>query len=141
MSYFKVENLSFQYPEAKELLIEDFHMEMSKGEIVALLGDSGCGKSSILRLLCGLETPHSGTISLDEATLFHEKTSLPPEKRNIGMIFQDYALFPHLSILGNVQFGITKGSKKEKREKAMELLRAVKMEEHAHKPQHQCSGG
>ena len=141
MSYFKVENLSFQYPKAQTLLIDAFSMEMDKGEIVALLGDSGSGKSTILRLICGLEMPKSGEISLDGKTLFHDKTNLPPERRDVGMIFQDYALFPHLSVLANVQFGIASGTKKEKREKAMELLKAVKMEEHAHKPPHQCSGG
>ena len=141
MSYFQVENLSFQYPKAKKLLIDNFSMEMNKGEIIALLGESGSGKSTILRLICGLEMPVAGKISLDDTPLFHEKINLPPEKRNVGMIFQDYALFPHLSVLANVAFGISQGTRKEKREKAMALLKAVKMEEHANKPPHQCSGG
>lgn len=141
MSYFQVENLSFQYPKAQTLLISNFHMELHKGEIVALLGDSGSGKSSILRLICGLELPRTGKILLEDVTLFDEKTNLPPEGRNIGMIFQDYALFPHLNVLGNVAFGIKHGSRKEKQEQAMALLQAVKMEEHANKPPHQCSGG
>lgn len=141
MSYFKVEHLSFRYAKAQTPLIDGFGMEMDQGEIVALLGDSGSGKSTILRLICGLELPQTGTIMLDGKTLFHEKTNLPPERRDIGMIFQDYALFPHLTVLANVAFGIAQGGRKEKRERAMELLRAVRMEEHANKPPHQCSGG
>ena len=141
MSYLQIEGLSFGYPKSNKLLISDFHMEMQQGEIVALLGDSGSGKSTILRLICGLEQPKTGKIILDDTVLYHEKTNIAAERRNVGMIFQDYALFPHLSVLKNVQFGIAKGTQKEKREQAMHLLKLVKMEEHAHKPPHQCSGG
>ena len=141
MSYLKAEGLSFQYKKSKDFVVNDFSMTMEKGEILALIGDSGSGKSTILRLLTGLELPVSGKITLDEQLLFDSKINIQPEKRNIGMIFQDYALFPHLTVLGNVKFGISKLSQKEKREKALELLRMVRMDAHIDKYPHQCSGG
>ncbi|MCL2854436.1 MAG: ABC transporter ATP-binding protein [Defluviitaleaceae bacterium] len=141
MSYLQVDRLSFRYLKAKEDVINCFCMQMEKGEIVSLIGDSGSGKSTILRLLAGLETPISGAITLDDNKLFADKINLQPEKRNVGMIFQDYALFPHLTVLGNVQFAIESGNRKEKKEKAMKLLQMVEMEEHANKRPHQCSGG
>ena len=141
MSYLKVENLSFGYKKANNLVVNNFSMEMKQGEIVALIGNSGSGKSTILRLLTGLEQPLSGKITLDNKCLYHQKTNVPPEKRDIGMIFQDYALFPHLSVLNNVKFGIGKCSKKEKKDKALEFLQMVHMEAHIHKYPHQCSGG
>ena len=141
MSYLKVENLSFNYKKSKELVVNDFSMEMQKGEILALIGDSGSGKSTILRLLTGLELPLSGKITLEDKVLFDEKINVKPEKRDIGMIFQDYALFPHLTVLSNVKFGITNCATKEKKEKAMSFLRTVKMQDHANKYPHECSGG
>ena len=141
MSYLKVDDLSFKYKKAKDLVVSNFSMTMEKGEILALIGDSGSGKSTILRLLTGLETPITGKIELDDKLLFNDKINMQPEKRDIGMIFQDYALFPHLTVLGNVKFGIGKCSKQEKHDKAVEFLRTVRMEEHINKYPHQCSGG
>lgn len=143
MSYVKIENLRFRYKKSKDLVINDFSIEMDKGEILALVGYSGSGKSTILRLLSGLETPIDGKIEVDSKILFSDKdkVNIPPEKRDIGMIFQDYALFPHLSVLGNVRFAIRDGNKKERTEKAVEYLKLVRMEEHMDKRPHQCSGG
>lgn len=140
MSQFQVKDLSFKYKNQNEPMIENFNMEVEKGEIVALIGPSGSGKSTILRLLSGLETPTSGEIKFDDKTVYDGKTNLEPQQRDIGMIFQDYALFPHFTVLKNVQFGI-KGSSKERKAKALEFLRMVKMEEHANKYPHECSGG
>ena len=141
MSYLKIENLSFKYKKAKDMVVKGFSMEMEKGEILDLIGDSGSGKSTILRLLTGLELPLSGKITLEEKVLFDEKINVKPEKRGIGMIFQDYALFPHLTVLSNVKFGITGLPNKEKKEKALEFLKIVKMQDHASKYPHECSGG
>ena len=143
MGYLSVENLSFKYKNAPALVVDGFSMAMDKGEIVALIGDSGSGKSTILRLLTGLEEPAGGQITLDSQILFDpgKKINLEPQKRHIGMIFQDYALFPHLSVLGNIKFAMDKGSRKEKEAKAMELLSLVKLEDHGKKYPHECSGG
>lgn len=85
--------------------IDDFslHMdlEINKGELVSLLGPSGCGKSTTLRIIAGFEDPDSGSVLIDQADIAH----LPPEKRNIGMVFQDYALFPHMSVFENIAYG------------------------------------
>ena len=162
-SYFNIEKLNFSYPEKRgrqsQLVVKDFSAEIAKGEIVALIGSSGSGKSTILRLLTGLEQPLSGKISLDGETLFERAvnstsadTDLAVQKRNIGLIFQDYALFPHLSVLGNIKFGLPKykntGSKtrarinrSEQNRRALELLQIVRLEEHADKHPHQLSGG
>ncbi len=140
MSQFLVKDLSFKYKKQKQLLIENFNMIVEKGEIVALVGKSGSGKSTILRLLSGLEEPMSGLISFEHQILFDGKKNLEPQQRNIGMIFQDYALFPHLTVLGNVKFGI-KGNAATKKEQALACLRMVGMEEHSNKYPHQCSGG
>jgi len=140
MEQFQVENLSFKYKNQDDLLIENFNMEVEQGEIVALVGPSGSGKSTILRLLSGLETPTSGQIKFSNKALYDDSVNLEPQQRNIGMIFQDYALFPHRTVLKNVAFG-AKGRAKEKKEKALKFLKMVEMEEHANKYPHQCSGG
>ena len=140
MSHFQVKNLSFKYKNQKDLMVDDFNLSVEKGEIIALIGPSGSGKSTILRLLSGLEAPLGGEIKFGEDILFNQKTNLPPQERGIGMIFQDYALFPHLTVLGNVKFSL-KGSKSKKAVEAMEFLRLVKMEGYAHQYPHQCSGG
>jgi len=141
MSYLKVEGLSFKYHKSKDMVVNNFFINMNKGEILALVGDSGSGKSTVLRLLTGLETPLSGRITLDGDIMFCKKTNIQPEHRNIGMIFQDYALFPHLTVLKNVQFAVNQGCKKEKCERAISFLKLVRMEEHGDKYPHQCSGG
>ena len=137
MPYLEISNLTFKYKNAPEPVVNKFSMTMEQGEIVALLGNSGSGKSTILRLLTGLEQPLTGDITLDGVKIM----DMPPEKRDIGMIFQDYALFPHLSVIGNIKFAMGKATKKEKEAQAMELLKLVKMEAHANKYPHQCSGG
>lgn len=141
MSYFKLNNLSFKYPNQKESIIENFSMELNKGEIVALLGSSGSGKSTILRLIAGLEMPNSGTLIINKEKIFDEKQNLAPQDRGVGMIFQDYSLFPHLTVLQNVAFGIRKKGKREREKIAMKYLKMVQLEEHANKYPSECSGG
>ena len=140
MNYFQMEDVNFQYKGQKDFLVENFHLQVEQGEIVALLGSSGSGKSTILRLISGLEKPDTGCIRFGDQILFDQKKNVVPEARDIGMIFQDYALFPHLSVLGNVKFALRRDVK-PKKEKALAYLRMVQMESHARKYPHQCSGG
>ena len=77
----------------------------TSGQIICLLGHSGCGKTTMLRLIAGLEEPSSGSIQLEQNILWNEEQHIPAEARNIGLVFQDYALFPHLNVLENVMFG------------------------------------
>lgn len=141
MSYFELKNLNFKYPNQKERVIENFSMKLDKGEIVALLGSSGSGKSTILRLIAGLEMPSSGALIINQEKMFDEKQNLSPQERGVGMIFQDYCLFPHLTVLQNVTFGI-KGKRKSEKEKiAMNYLKLVQLQDQAEKYPSECSGG
>ena len=82
--------------------VDDLHLDVRDGELMALLGPSGCGKTTTLRTIAGFEFPDAGEIHFGE----HRVTGLPPERRNIGMVFQNYALFPHMTVYGNVAFGL-----------------------------------
>lgn len=141
MPYLKLESLYFKYPNQKEGVIENFSMELEKGEIVALLGNSGSGKSTILRLIAGLEIPNAGTLNINQEKIFDEKLNMAPQERGVGMIFQDYSLFPHLNVLQNVAFGIKGKRKREKEKIAMDYLRMVQLDEHSEKYPSECSGG
>ena len=88
-------------------VIKNLHMHLYEGEILSILGPSGCGKTTLLRIIAGLESPYQGTIFLNNEEIFGPDTNIEPAKRNIGMIFQDYALFPHLSVEKNILFGIS----------------------------------
>ncbi|PWR23663.1 ABC transporter ATP-binding protein [Zavarzinia compransoris] len=92
----------------RRVAVEDMNLEIAAGEVVCLLGPSGCGKTTTLRLAAGLETVQAGRILIGDKVVADDAGALPPEKRQVGLIFQDYALFPHLSILDNVAFGIAR---------------------------------
>ena len=111
--------------------VDDFSCEIPDGELIALLGPSGCGKSTTLNLLCGLESPTSGRILFGEEDI----TDLPPELRGVGMVFQNYALYPHLTVKQNILFplenrkGKDRLSKEEMESRVMETARLVQIEE------------
>ncbi len=119
--------------------VDDVSLSIRKGEIFALLGGSGSGKSTLLRMLAGFETPSSGSIFLDGTDI----TRLPPYQRPINMMFQSYALFPHMTVEQNIAFGL----KQDKLDKAViaqrveEMLKMVHMERYARRKPHQLSGG
>ena len=113
----------------------------TSGQIICLLGHSGCGKTTMLRLIAGLETPTSGSIQLEHNVLWNEEQHIPAEARNIGLVFQDYALFPHLSVLENVMFGLKKFPKKQRQEIAEQALKHVSMHHHMHSYPYTLSGG
>ncbi|SIS40733.1 ABC transporter ATP-binding protein [Salimicrobium flavidum] len=137
--FVSVENLCFSYK--KTPVIDQLSLDISKGEIIAILGSSGSGKSTVLRLLSGLEAPSKGSISVNEQTFFDDRHFLPPEKRNIGMVFQDYALFPHMTIQKNIEFGLGSWSKKQSRNRSKEMLSLVRMEDYKNRYPHELSGG
>ncbi|MDN6318567.1 MAG: ABC transporter ATP-binding protein [Marinobacter sp.] len=122
-------------------VVKDVNFALSYGDIGCLLGPSGCGKSTILRALAGFLPLTGGEISLQSQQISLPGRTLAPEKRRIGMVFQDYALFPHLSIADNVGFGLRGLSKTEKRSKVMELLHVVHLQDLADSYPHQLSGG
>ncbi|MGB9098612.1 putrescine ABC transporter ATP-binding subunit PotG [Erwinia sp.] len=119
--------------------VDDVNLTIYKGEIFALLGASGCGKSTLLRMLAGFEPPTSGQIMLDGQDLSH----VPPYQRPINMMFQSYALFPHMTVEQNIAFGLKQDrlAKDEINSRVAEMLTLVHMQEFAKRKPHQLSGG
>ena len=134
----KIQNLSHSYDD-NQLSLKKINLLVNKGERLSIQGPSGCGKSTLLRLIAGLEEPNEGQIFINEEEVSSPGFSVPPEKRQIGMVVQDKALFPHLSIYENICFGIKKNTDKE--QIALDLLNLFKIEELKNKFPHQISGG
>ncbi|HUF32653.1 MAG TPA: ABC transporter ATP-binding protein [Acidimicrobiales bacterium] len=96
-------------------VLRDVSLRVAPGSVVALLGPSGCGKTTLLRTIAGLEVPDSGTVAVGERVLTSSRTVVPPERRQIGMVFQDWALFPHLSVGRNVAYGLDRAARRSRR--------------------------
>jgi iron(III) transport system ATP-binding protein len=120
-------------------VVSNVNLELARGDILALLGPSGGGKTTTLRLIAGFETPDSGTIEVEDDIVVGPNRLLPPEKRRVGMVFQDYALFPHMNVVNNVRFGLPKDEGRDKR--VAELLDIVGLTNQALKWPHELSGG
>ena len=134
----EIKNLNHSY--AKELAtITDFSFSLKKGEIVSILGESGSGKTTLLRIIAGLEQPTSGEVIINERVVSNKDFVLPPEKRNLGLVVEDRALFPHLNVEKNVMFGIYKAQAKESL--ALEYLSLFKVEHLGKKFPHEISAG
>ncbi len=121
-------------------VVEDVSLTVAPGQVTCLLGPSGCGKSTTLRLIAGIEMQDSGEIWMDGDLVCDTVFRLPPERRGIGLMFQDFALFPHLSVEGNVAFGLS-GAREEKRKRVGELLERVHLDGYGGKYPHELSGG
>jgi iron(III) transport system ATP-binding protein len=121
-------------------VVRDVSFTVRAGEVMCLLGPSGCGKSTTLRVIAGIERQVSGAVRADGATLSDDKIHLPPEARGVGLIFQDFALFPHLSVGQNVAFGL-KASRPDVARRVGELLERVDLAGYADKAPHMLSGG
>ncbi|MEM9954695.1 MAG: ABC transporter ATP-binding protein [Chloroflexota bacterium] len=134
----KVHQISKHYGDVEAL--SDFSLEADAGEFITLLGPSGCGKTTTLRLLAGFEQPDTGEIRIGDEIVASAQQFLPAEKRNVGMVFQDYALFPHLTVRDNISFGV-KGSKKDKLKRAEEMLFLVGLNEYGDRMPYELSGG
>jgi putrescine transport system ATP-binding protein len=121
------------------IAVDDLTLNVYQREFFALLGASGCGKSTLLRMLAGFENPTSGQITLDG----QELTGIPPYKRPVNMMFQSYALFPHMSVEKNIAFGLKQDgmAKSEINDRVQAMLKLVKLEKFGHRKPHQLSGG
>lgn len=145
MTYFptadvlRIEQLSKRF--GARLAVNQVSWQASHGQIICLLGHSGCGKTTMLRLIAGLEAPTSGLIQLSNHILWSEEQSIPAEQRQIGLVFQDYALFPHLTVLENVKFGLKHLPKKQQEEVALSALAQVSMSTHTQSYPYTLSGG
>ncbi len=121
--------------------LRDISLTAEPGEVLCLLGPSGSGKTTLLRIAAGIEAQKSGRLVLNGREIAGPSVFLPPEKRSVGLVFQDFALFPHLTILDNVRFGLTALSREEAREEAMIALARVGLEHYAKSYPHVLSGG
>ncbi|ARK23957.1 ABC transporter [Sporosarcina sp. P37] len=139
--FVEIQNLSFQYSKKQPPVIDRFSFTIEKGEIVGIIGASGSGKSTLLRLLAGLEDPTAGSIELDGRVIVGEKTYIEAEKRGVGMVFQNYALFPHLTVSENICFGLHKMKRPERKQRLDEMLELVQLQDFAKRYPHELSGG
>ena len=122
-------------------VLDDINLTVMRGEIICLVGRSGCGKSTLLRIIAGVETPDSGSIIMNGAEIAGPATFMEPEKRRIGFVFQDYALFPHLTVEQNVLFGLKGQPKAQARARAADMIEHVRLTDLAKRYPHTLSGG
>jgi iron(III) transport system ATP-binding protein len=140
MPILKLQNIDKKFHQAEAFAVQDISFEVEEGEILALVGESGSGKTTLLRLIAGLEHPDNGHIYLSGEKIVEGPRSLRPHERQVGLVFQDYALFPHLNILENVKFGL-KSKLPNRDEVARSVLKLVNLKENDQKYPHQLSGG
>ena len=124
-----------------QAVVEDLCFALESGDISCLLGPSGCGKTTVLRCIAGFNELYAGEIRLDGQTISSPDRSLPPEQRRVGMVFQDYALFPHLNVCDNLTFGLKKRDARARERICDELLALVKLEGMGRRFPHELSGG
>jgi iron(III) transport system ATP-binding protein len=124
-----------------ETAVAGLSMSVSHGELLTLLGPSGCGKTTTLRMIAGLEQPTSGSITIAGEQVADGTESVLPEDRDVGLVFQDFALFPHLSVAENITFGIDDWQTSRKEKRLQELLALVNLEAHREKSPKELSGG
>lgn len=121
-------------------VVSDLSLTIAAGQVTCLLGPSGCGKSTTLRMIAGVERPDAGRVVIDGHAVSDARRFLPPEARSVGLMFQDFALFPHLTVEGNIAFGL-KGTREDKARRVGELLERVNLSGFAAKHPHELSGG
>lgn len=137
--HLSLQNVAVRF--GSKTIVEDINLALAEGEIGCLLGPSGCGKTTLLRTIAGFETLSAGQISLRGKVVSSVGASTPPEKRRVGMVFQDYALFPHLTVGQNIAFGLAKQTKAEQHERVDQLLSLIGLQDTKTRYPHQLSGG
>ena len=137
MTFLQINNVSKSF--GRVWAVRDFNLNIESGELVSFLGPSGCGKTTTLRMVAGFETPTSGVIAINGEDI----TNKPPNQRNVGMVFQSYALFPNMTVAGNVGFGLKVAKKppEEIKKRVDEMLELIHMSEYGDRYPHQLSGG
>lgn len=140
-----IKQLEIDYPsrdgQGRITAVKDLNLELAQGEIGCLLGSSGCGKSTVLRAICGFEPLKAGEIFLRDKVVSSVIVHLPPNQRKIGMVFQDFALFPHLNVLENIAFGLQHLPNSQRSSVAMNWLKRVSLADKADAYPHELSGG
>jgi len=138
-----IEGIRLAYPGRRELhvVVDDFSFELAAGQLGCLLGPSGCGKTSVLRAVAGFERVRAGRIRLGETLLSSPTVHVQPERRRVGMMFQEYALFPHLSAQDNVAFGLRRLAPAQRHARTREMLALVGLADVGPRFPHELSGG
>jgi iron(III) transport system ATP-binding protein len=135
----EINNLSLGY--GQQNVLQNISIELEQGEIGCFLGPSGCGKTTLLRAIAGFKSVQGGSINVDGRVVSNAEKQLPAAQRKIGVVFQDFALFPHMSVLKNVAYGLSKLAKAESLKLAQEAISLVGLSEVQNKYPHELSGG
>lgn len=141
MEILQLKNIGKQFPGSPSWAVKEFSLTVEKGEIVALLGESGCGKTTLLRMIAGFETPTEGSIYLKNREVAGNGIFVEPQKRKVGIVFQDYALFPHKTVWENITYGLSQYSKNESSQRAGEIISVTGLDGLEKRFPHQLSGG
>jgi iron(III) transport system ATP-binding protein len=141
MKVLETRGLSKKFSGAPAYALRDVAVGVTHAEVLAVVGESGCGKTTLLRLIAGLEVPTGGEVLLNGTVVSTPRSVLPPEQRGVGLVFQDYALFPHLTVLQNIMFGLHALHRTARRNRGVESLGLVGLEEYATRYPHELSGG
>ncbi len=136
-----MKDLTYRYSAKEAPVIDDYSLTIKQGEVVGIVGASGSGKSTLLRLIAGLEMPEQGSITIDNRVVVDSHTFIHAEDRGVGLVFQDYALFPHLTVAQNIVFGLNQLKRAERRERLVEMLDLVQLGGYAKRYPHELSGG
>jgi iron(III) transport system ATP-binding protein len=141
MTILSARHITKTFPGSRHPALSQFSIDIQEGEIIALLGESGCGKTTALRILAGFETADQGVLTIQNKIIFDKNEFTDPSQRNMGIIFQDYALFPHLTVWQNVTFGLIKKNGKNKKQLASDMIDLVGLSGYENRYPHQLSGG
>ena len=139
-----LESVSKQFSRSTTPAVQNVNLTLYQGDILGLLGPSGCGKTTLLRIIAGFEEPHSGIVTINGRVVAGKHDWIVPEKRNIGMVFQDYALFPHLTVAKNIAFGLNNSGKKSSTQinhQVRDVLELVGLSGLENRYPHELSGG
>jgi len=137
-----ITNINKRYQRSDAAALDGVSFDIQDGEIMVLVGESGSGKSTLLRIIAGLVNPDEGTVQIAGKTVFDGKTPLlPPEKRNVGLVFQDYALFPHLTVFKNILYGLHKMPRDKQTQRVNEVIELAHLADLEDRYPHELSGG
>ena len=136
--FLKIKDLTFSHEEGSQIL-NNANLDIGMGDFISILGPSGSGKTTLLRLIAGLDIQDSGSIIIENKIIADKEVMIPPEKRNVGLVVQDKALFPHLNVTKNIMFGIR--DLKNKEQLTSDIMKLFKINKHKDKYPHELSGG